>query len=267
MNNNKLIFLVTIIPILLVPNVYAGGPRNDYDEAYKDVEGAPECWVDGYDAGFAGKYNEDRADECNDIPGDQYNRSWPHGCKDAGFAQAECNTVREGTSDERNDSSNEDLKQANMNKCWDDGFEDGQNNPFNQERFEGCHDYQDMYYKGFIAGCKSAGNTKEMCASSGHNNNSGDNSNEPDRLKITATLNVPSSWCGREFQVTLRTEGVSYTEYKDECTGDVEFAPAPIGINEEFTVCAQASNGVVNGCQSSVNGPEAEPERITINID
>jgi hypothetical protein len=27
------------------------------------------------------------------------------------------------------------------------------------------------------------------------------------------------------------------------------------------------SNGVVNGCQSSVNGPEAEPERITINID
>ena len=26
-------------------------------------EGA-DCWVDGYDAGFAGKYDKDRADEC-----------------------------------------------------------------------------------------------------------------------------------------------------------------------------------------------------------
>jgi len=40
---------------------YAGGPRLDYDEAYTDVPGAPECWVDGYDAGFAGKYDQDRA--------------------------------------------------------------------------------------------------------------------------------------------------------------------------------------------------------------
>lgn len=129
----------------------------------------------------------------------------------------------------------DDLGNENMDKCWDDGYDDGRNNPFDHDRNNGCRDYQNMYYRGFIAGCESAGNTKEMCASSGHNNYSGDNSNEPDRLKVTATLNVPSSWCGREFQVTLRTEGVSYTEYKDGCTGDVEFAPAPIGINEEFT--------------------------------
>jgi len=28
---------------------------------------------DGCDAGFAGKYDKDRAQECKDIPGDQYN--------------------------------------------------------------------------------------------------------------------------------------------------------------------------------------------------
>lgn len=64
----------------------------------------------------------------------------------------------------------------------------------------------------------------------------------------------------------MRSEGVSYTEYKDGCTGDVEFALAPIDINEDFTVCAQASNGAINGCQSGVNGPESEPERITVDV-
>jgi len=44
--------------MLIVSNVYAGGPRLDYSETYEDVPGAPECWVDGYDAGFAGKYKK-----------------------------------------------------------------------------------------------------------------------------------------------------------------------------------------------------------------
>ena len=39
-------------------NVYAGGPRLDWDQRYEDVPGASECWVDGYDAGFAQKYDE-----------------------------------------------------------------------------------------------------------------------------------------------------------------------------------------------------------------
>ena len=45
-----------------IPNVSAGGPRLDY---YSDStkEGAA-CWVDGYDSGFAGKYDRQRADEC-----------------------------------------------------------------------------------------------------------------------------------------------------------------------------------------------------------
>ena len=32
------------------------------------------------------------------------------------------------------------------------------------------------------------------------------------------------------------------------------------------TVCAQASNGAAGGCQSGINGPESEPERITISV-
>ena len=82
-------YILAIIPIVifLVPNVFASGPRMDYDERYEDIPGAPECWVDGYDAGFAGKYNIDRANECKDIPGDQYNASWEYGCADSGLTK------------------------------------------------------------------------------------------------------------------------------------------------------------------------------------
>ena len=49
--------------VATISNVYAGGPRLDYPDDATD-EGA-DCWVDGYDAGFAGKYDKARADRCS----------------------------------------------------------------------------------------------------------------------------------------------------------------------------------------------------------
>ena len=83
-------------------NVYAGGPRLDWDQRYEDIPGAPECWVEGYDAGFAQKYDKDRADECADIPGDQYNASWGYGCIDSGLAEADCNDIKDNPQDIEN---------------------------------------------------------------------------------------------------------------------------------------------------------------------
>jgi hypothetical protein len=158
---NILIFLAIIPAIMLiVSNVYAGGPRLDYSETYEDVPGAPECWVDGYDAGFAGKYDKDRAQECKDIPGDQYNASWIYGCEGAGLTEKECSDIKEGNND---DINHESLQEENRRDCYDDGYEDGRNNPFDQERSQGCNDYGRSYYEGFIAGCESAGNTRETC--------------------------------------------------------------------------------------------------------
>ena len=57
-------------------NVFAGGPRHDYDERYEDIQGAPQCWTDGFDDGVNDSYDTDRANECADIPGDQYNRAF-----------------------------------------------------------------------------------------------------------------------------------------------------------------------------------------------
>lgn len=71
------LLLLAIIPILVfatTANVYASGPRLDSGDDVTQEE--HDYWVDDYDSGFAGKYDSDRANECADIPGDQYNRAF-----------------------------------------------------------------------------------------------------------------------------------------------------------------------------------------------
>ena len=141
-------------------NVYAGGPRLDWDQRYEDVPGAPECWVDGYDAGFAQKYDEDTANECNDIPGDQYNASWGYGCTDSGLTEANCDDIKNNP---QNIENHEALQEENRRD--DDGYEDGRNsNFFNRDRDSGCSEYGSAYESGFSAGCQSVeGNTNDSC--------------------------------------------------------------------------------------------------------
>jgi len=159
---NLLITIISLLMLTAIPSAYAGGPRLDYDEAYEDVPGAPECWVDGYDAGFAALYDKDRANECNDIPGDQYNRSWPYGCKDRGLTDSECNEIKNNPDD---NVDHESLQEQNRRDCYDEGFEDGKNsNSFNKDRDSACSEYGSAYEGGFSAGCQSVeGNTNDSC--------------------------------------------------------------------------------------------------------
>jgi hypothetical protein len=137
--------------VLLISNVYASGPRLDYDETYEDVPGAPECWVDGYDAGFAQKYDEDKANECNKIPGDQYNASWQYGCINSGLTKTDCDQIKDNPVDIQD---HEVLYQENANNCWNDGYEDGKaDNPFNKVRDHGCDEYYPDYTDGYRSGC------------------------------------------------------------------------------------------------------------------
>jgi hypothetical protein len=50
--------------------------------------------------------------------------------------------------------------------CYDIGFDDGQNGPFDQTDYANCGATENgdkAYYNGFIEGCMSADNTKEVC--------------------------------------------------------------------------------------------------------
>jgi hypothetical protein len=154
-------FLV-IIPLLMVviiSNVYAGGPRLDSPEDSTN-EGSV-CWVNGYDSGFAGKYDKDRADECKNEEDDEYNYGWRYGCKDAAiFTVDECNTFRNNPVKIENYTT---LAWAIASDCRKDGTEDGEAfRVVNEERSEGCGEYRPDYDQGYIEGCKKH-STESTC--------------------------------------------------------------------------------------------------------
>jgi len=150
--------LLAIIPLLMVAtisNVYAGGPRLDYGDDVTKEEA--DCWVDGYDAGFAGIYDKSRADECKELGSelgsgtDQYNSAWGYACKDAGYMPDECKSFKNNPVDIED---HEALQQENAQNCWNDGFEDGKaDNPFNKDRDHGCDEYNPDYEQGYNSGC------------------------------------------------------------------------------------------------------------------
>ncbi|MGH9987662.1 MAG: hypothetical protein ACRD8W_27285, partial [Nitrososphaeraceae archaeon] len=56
--------------------------------------------------------------------------------------------------------------------CSDDGYEDGKNNPFDQERNQECDELdksfgvevsQSTYYQAFMKGCMDSGNSQDIC--------------------------------------------------------------------------------------------------------
>ena len=145
--------LLVIIPLLMVAtasvsNVYAGGPRLDYPSD-STSEGA-DCWVDGYDSGFAGKYDKGRADECAD-ENDEYNRSWKYACRDGGFTEDECNGFKENPVEIEDYEA---LKGENDRTCNDAGYEDGEAGAFNKDRDKGCYEFG-SYKKQFQSGCET----------------------------------------------------------------------------------------------------------------
>jgi hypothetical protein len=96
-------------------DAYTGGPRLDYPSD-STREGA-DCWVDGYDAGFAG-----RADECANED-NEYNRSWDYACRDGGHTEDECNGFKDNPVEIENHES---LQQENTQACFNDGRKDGE---------------------------------------------------------------------------------------------------------------------------------------------
>ena len=145
---------------MIPTSVFAGGPRLDYPEDATE-EGA-DCWVDGYDAGFAGEYDSDRAKECLENGDDNYNSSWGYACKDAGYMPDECEGFKNNPVDIQDYEA---LVQENTQNCWNDGYEDGKaDRPFNKDRSSACSEYGNPYTDAYKSGCMmdSTDNTCEL---------------------------------------------------------------------------------------------------------
>ena len=49
-------------------------------------------------------------------------------------------------------------------ECWQDGYDDGLDRPFNRDRYNDCDTaVGNPYMDAFMHGCRHAGNTEETC--------------------------------------------------------------------------------------------------------
>jgi hypothetical protein len=103
---NRLFFL-TITPLLIlisigitigpfVPSIFSSGARSDWSDFYDNVQGAPQCWQDGYDDGQNSDFSQNRHKECQfnieEHPdfGEPYYEAFIHGCRHAGNSNDIC---------------------------------------------------------------------------------------------------------------------------------------------------------------------------------
>jgi hypothetical protein len=112
-----------------------------------------------------------------------YESGYDHGCDDADISDPDdryINQPEKGPSFHTNefmrgyndgyDACSENQSGSEWNdSCYDAGYDDGQNNPFNHDTYDHCADEEggdQAYYDGFIDGCMSVeGNTRGICES------------------------------------------------------------------------------------------------------
>ncbi|MGH9979137.1 MAG: hypothetical protein ACRD8Z_25390 [Nitrososphaeraceae archaeon] len=110
--------------------------------------------LDGYDSGFAGKYDKDRALGYIEHS-DNYNQMWAMGREDSLRTEEECGELI------KNPVEIEDfeLELENSRTCYDVGIADGEaNKPFNENRANGCSEFDgigDGYEGAYQLGCET----------------------------------------------------------------------------------------------------------------
>jgi hypothetical protein len=146
----SMILVLVALVAVGIPNVYTGGPRGDSPE--NASEEVYDCWANGFDSGFAGKYDSDRASWCYEKGDDAYNDVWDVGCKYGSHIEEECNDIRNNPVEIEDFSK---LVGENNRTCYNAGFEDGETGkPFNKDRNSYCNEYDRRYEAGYQNGCE-----------------------------------------------------------------------------------------------------------------
>jgi hypothetical protein len=159
------IIIMTLLINSVSSSVSASGPRGDSPEDGDASQEEDACWINGYDSGFAGKFDKGRNDECQDVneEGENYYIfAWAVGCEDGqhngtnravtGRSVWDCikimnNPVEIG--------DYEALEQEIISGCRTDGEQDfKEGNPFHEERSSACGEFGQPYRDGFEYSCQ-----------------------------------------------------------------------------------------------------------------
>ncbi len=204
--------IVITLLISSVSNVFATGLRHDPGD-----DATPEqakCFINGYDSGFAGKYDKDRAEECVEHK-DQYNEMWDVGCEHSTRTEAECAELI------NNPVEIEDfkiLKGQNDQTCHEFGFEDGKaSKPFNEERDDGCYEFGGLfggYQESYQLGCETH-STQSSCELK-YENKSNYCPQHPDVAGCTEFLQNATNKRPEPAYCATMTASVSCFDYRED---------------------------------------------------
>ena len=146
--------ITTTLLLSSVNSVSATGIRVDSGDDATIEES--HCWVNGYDSGFAGKYDADRAREYVEEGDDAYNWTWAIGCEDSTRTEAECAELINNSVEIEDYEA---LVNENDHTCYNIGREEGKaGKPFNEDRENGCDEFGgfgDGYEGRYQSGCET----------------------------------------------------------------------------------------------------------------
>jgi hypothetical protein len=154
--NRKIIFSIPIFLILILNPLYLNATDESLYNGDRGIEGKIFCDIQ--------YQKEDRKHDCYDRNDNPKEYCEKYRELDADF----CEIIED---DNPTRFSDADFK--GLADCSNDGYRDGQNNSFDQERNEECEELNEKtgtnegaestYYLSFIDGCIDAGNKKETC--------------------------------------------------------------------------------------------------------
>jgi hypothetical protein len=121
--------------------------------------------------------------------------------------------------------------------------------------------FMNGYYDGFNA-----------CSDGVGDDNNAENNAVDGNLRVIATLDMGTygnQYCDdRTFDmwVYVRSE-LAQERIIGACDGqETTFSGLDVGSSSSFRICAYGNELDLSGCRTGVNGPESEPERLTISI-
>jgi hypothetical protein len=161
-------------------------------------------------------------------------------------------------------SDNDPYQSGYNHGCDDAGISDSSERYINQPD-KGPSFHTSSFMRGYNDGF-------DACSDGVGDDNNAENNEIDGNLRVIATLDMGTygnQYCDtRTFDMRIYVQSeLTQEKVVGACDGqETTFSGLNVGSGSSFRVCAFGNDLDLSGCRTDVNGPESEPERITISI-
>ena len=112
----------------------------------------------------------------------------------------------------------------------------------------------------------------DACSDGIGDDNNAENNAVDENLRVIATLDMSTygnQYCdSKTFDIRVYVQSeLAQEKIVGACDGqETTFNGLNVGSSSSYRVCAYGNDLDLSGCRTAVNGPESEPERVTISV-